>query len=43
MSDVTENNDYVELVERLSVIQSKIALGKELKGYGYSYRNAEQI
>lgn len=43
MSEVIENNDYVELVERLSVIQSKIALGKELKGYGYSYRNAEQI
>lgn len=43
MSEVAENQDYVELVERLSVIQSKIALGKELKGYGYSYRNAEQI
>lgn len=43
MSEVAENNDYVELVERLSIIQSKIALGKELKGYGYSYRNAEQI
>ena len=43
MSEVAENKDYVELVERLSVIQSKIALGKELKGYGYSYRNAEQI
>lgn len=43
MNEVAENNDYVELVERLSVIQSKIALGKELKGYGYSYRNAEQI
>ena len=43
MSEVAENKDYIELVERLSVIQSKIALGKELKGYGYSYRNAEQI
>lgn len=43
MSEVTQNNDYIELVERLSEIQSKIALGKELKGYGYSYRNAEQI
>ena len=43
MSEVAENNDNVELVERLSIIQSKIALGKELKGYGYSYRNAEQI
>lgn len=43
MSEVAENQDYVKLVERLSVIQSKIALGKELKGYGYSYRNAEQI
>ena len=43
MSEVAQNNDYVELVERLSIIQSKIALGKELKGYGYSYRNAEQI
>ena len=43
MSEVAENNDYIELVERLSGIQSKIALGKELKGYGYSYRNAEQI
>ena len=43
MSEVVENNDYMELVERLSIIQSKIALGKDLKGYGYSYRNAEQI
>lgn len=43
MSEVAQNNDYIELVERLSEIQSKIALGKELKGYGYSYRNAEQI
>lgn len=43
MSEVAQNNDYIELVERLSTIQSKIALGKELKGYGYSYRNAEQI
>ena len=43
MSEVVENKDYIELVERLSVIQSKIALGKEVKGYGYSYRNAEQI
>lgn len=43
MSEVAENRDYIELVERLSAIQSKIALGKELKGYGYSYRNAEQI
>lgn len=43
MSEVEQKNDYIELVERLSTIQSKIALGKELKGYGYSYRNAEQI
>lgn len=43
MSEVEQKNDYCELVERLSVIQSKIALGKDLKGYGYSYRNAEQI
>lgn len=48
MSEV-KNSDYEELVERLSVIQSKIALGKELKtasfsgGASYSYRNAEQI
>ena len=43
MSEVEQKNDYVELVEKLSAIQSKIALGKDLKGYGYSYRNAEQI
>lgn len=42
MSEVAQKNDF-ELVERLSEIQTKIALGKELKGYGYSYRNAEQI
>ena len=49
MSEVAQNNDYSELVERLSIIQSKIALGKDLKtaafggGASYSYRNAEQI
>ena len=35
--------DYEELVERLSEIQSKISLGKDLHGYGFQYRNAEQI
>ena len=51
----TENairNDYCELVEKLSDIQSKIALGKDLKNsyklksggtMSFSYRNAEQI
>ena len=41
---MTENtNDYCDLIAKLSEIQSKIALGKDLKGYGYQYRNAEQI
>lgn len=35
--------DYEEMVERLSEIQSKISLGKDLHGYGFQYRNAEQI
>ena len=44
MNKTVENtSDYCELIEKLSEIQSKIALGKDLKGYGYQYRNAEQI
>ena len=35
--------DYEEMVEKLSEIQSKISLGKDLHGYGFQYRNAEQI
>ena len=38
-----KQNDFVLMIEKLSEIQSKIALGKDLKGYGYQYRNAEQI
>lgn len=42
MSEVAMK-DYEEMVERLSEIQSKISLGKDLHGYGFQYRNAEQI
>lgn len=42
MSEVAMK-DYEEMVERLSEVQSKISLGKDLHGYGFQYRNAEQI